>query len=432
MGVDGPHKTAGHLQNTPKTRLPLGASGSQSALYDAVSKQILRGQFPGGSGSGLQHHVVRIGCKSRHRVFGRHQEPIGDHCRKSARMDALSSPTPRSHGNVAYLSRAWPGEVRGLRIMRSGASNYARLRGVCTHCSVLLHHNLSCHAARAHHLGYVMTVLGYGRRCAGGGVEAVVRGSQVHGRMALGGAIETGFFTSRQMFCAQPPTAWKLLRSISNLTSQPPVGCIYFQISEICIHQNDDAMCACALRTDLYCSFSNCPLRQANVDAHIDAQNAALTLWEQSQIAPENTKNVAYTRKPHSMAAPIERPHRAAPIERPDRTAPMERPDRTAPTEHDPHRTAKSNEPNRTPPIERPNRTLQSNVHNRAARSNGPKPNVPNRAAPIERPNPNRPPASQSRKKKPTSEYHSTAHSQHSFALERLEDCSIIMCLSQR
>ena len=33
MGVDGPHKTAGHLQNTPKARLPLVAAGSQSALY---------------------------------------------------------------------------------------------------------------------------------------------------------------------------------------------------------------------------------------------------------------------------------------------------------------------------------------------------------------------------------------------------------------
>ena len=32
LGVDGPHKTAEHLQNTPKARLPLGASGSQSAL----------------------------------------------------------------------------------------------------------------------------------------------------------------------------------------------------------------------------------------------------------------------------------------------------------------------------------------------------------------------------------------------------------------
>ena len=32
LGVDGPHKAAGHLQNTPTTRLPLAASGSQSAL----------------------------------------------------------------------------------------------------------------------------------------------------------------------------------------------------------------------------------------------------------------------------------------------------------------------------------------------------------------------------------------------------------------
>ena len=37
MGVDGPHKTAGHLQNTPKTRLPLVAAGSQSALYGATA-----------------------------------------------------------------------------------------------------------------------------------------------------------------------------------------------------------------------------------------------------------------------------------------------------------------------------------------------------------------------------------------------------------
>ena len=33
MGVDGPHKTAGHPQDTPRTRLPLVAAGSQSALY---------------------------------------------------------------------------------------------------------------------------------------------------------------------------------------------------------------------------------------------------------------------------------------------------------------------------------------------------------------------------------------------------------------
>ena len=32
FGVDGPHKAAGHLQNTPRARPPLAASGSQSAL----------------------------------------------------------------------------------------------------------------------------------------------------------------------------------------------------------------------------------------------------------------------------------------------------------------------------------------------------------------------------------------------------------------
>ena len=45
-------------------------------LYDAVSKQILRGQFPGGSGSGLEHHLARFGCKSRHGVFGRGSPPL--------------------------------------------------------------------------------------------------------------------------------------------------------------------------------------------------------------------------------------------------------------------------------------------------------------------------------------------------------------------
>ena len=33
LGVDGPHKTAGHPQHTPGTCLPLAAAGSQSALY---------------------------------------------------------------------------------------------------------------------------------------------------------------------------------------------------------------------------------------------------------------------------------------------------------------------------------------------------------------------------------------------------------------
>ena len=28
LGVNGPHKAAGHLQNTPRTCIPLGAAGS--------------------------------------------------------------------------------------------------------------------------------------------------------------------------------------------------------------------------------------------------------------------------------------------------------------------------------------------------------------------------------------------------------------------
>ena len=40
--MDGPHKTAGHLQNAPKARLPLGASGSQSALYSIQGRPIFK------------------------------------------------------------------------------------------------------------------------------------------------------------------------------------------------------------------------------------------------------------------------------------------------------------------------------------------------------------------------------------------------------
>ena len=35
--MHGPHEAAGYLQNTPRTRLPLAASGSQSALYMAMA-----------------------------------------------------------------------------------------------------------------------------------------------------------------------------------------------------------------------------------------------------------------------------------------------------------------------------------------------------------------------------------------------------------
>ena len=36
LGVEGPHKAAGYLQNTLGVRLPLSAAGSQSALYMRV------------------------------------------------------------------------------------------------------------------------------------------------------------------------------------------------------------------------------------------------------------------------------------------------------------------------------------------------------------------------------------------------------------
>ena len=110
-------------------------------------------------------------------------------------MDTLPSPIPGSWGNIALLGRTWASGKRGLWSDAVGC-------------------------------------MGIWRRW--------VQLRQV-------------FFASRQMFCAQPPTAWKLLRSGGNLTSQPPVGCIHFQISEIYTHQSDDAMCACALHTDLYC-----------------------------------------------------------------------------------------------------------------------------------------------------------------------------------
>ena len=131
-------------------------------------------------------------------------------------------------------------------------------------------------------------------------------------------------------------------------------------------------------------AVSNCPLRQANVDAHIDAQNAALTLWEQSQIAPENTKNVASTRKPHSMAAPIERPHRAAPIERPDRTA----------QSSGPNGAARSDGPNRArPPQNGQIERTQPNAPDRAAKSNAPI-KRPQPSGQIERPHTERPKSS--------------------------------------
>ena len=44
---------------------------------DAVSKQILRGQFLGGLRSRLRHQVGRFECKSRHGVFGHSSPHLG-------------------------------------------------------------------------------------------------------------------------------------------------------------------------------------------------------------------------------------------------------------------------------------------------------------------------------------------------------------------
>ena len=56
MGVDGPHRAAGHLQNTPKACLPLVAAGSQSALYvlylGSLSREVCSGK--------MVDHVVGI------------------------------------------------------------------------------------------------------------------------------------------------------------------------------------------------------------------------------------------------------------------------------------------------------------------------------------------------------------------------------------
>ena len=83
-------------------------------------------------------------------------------------MDTLSSPIPRSTGNIAYLSRAWPSKIRGLGNMRPGAWAYGATEGGL--------HMLQCCATpkatlpgppHAHYVGDIMRVVGYGRGCAG-------------------------------------------------------------------------------------------------------------------------------------------------------------------------------------------------------------------------------------------------------------------------
>ena len=94
-------------------------------------------------------------------------------------MDALSSPIPRSRGRIAYLSRPWPSEIRGLGNLRSGA-------WVCGVTEGGLHALWQCAApkpklscpSRAHRLGHIMRVPGCGRGCAGG-----MFGGDIHPQM---------------------------------------------------------------------------------------------------------------------------------------------------------------------------------------------------------------------------------------------------------
>ena len=110
-----------------------------------------------------------------------------------------------------------------------------------------------------------------------------------------------------------------------------------------------------------------------------------------SQIAPENTKNAAYTRKPYSMAAQIERPNRAArsdgPIERPQSSGQIGRPQPNTPP---------TTRPNRTDPTERPRSSGQIERSNQTPATERPDRTAPYRTSQIKQPNPNRPRASQS------------------------------------
>ena len=151
-----------------------------------------------------------------------------------------------------------------------------------------------------------------------------------------------------------------------------------------------------------------------------------------SQIAPENTKNAAYTRKPYSMAAQIERPNRAArsdgPIERPQWSGLIGRPQpSTTPTER----------PNRTNPTERPRSSGQIERSNRTSTTERPDRTAPNRTSPIEQPQSSgqiqiahlRPRAG--RRSRPQN---TTAQLIHSTALrwKSLKSARMRMCLSQR
>ncbi len=93
---------------------------------DAVSKQILRGQFLGGSRSGLRHQVGRFECKSRHGVFGRGSPPLPTTKSPSAttvegvRGWTRSLRPPRDHAETSLtVGRARPERDSRVRNMRS-------------------------------------------------------------------------------------------------------------------------------------------------------------------------------------------------------------------------------------------------------------------------------------------------------------------------
>ena len=123
---------------------------------DAVSKQILRGQFPGGLGSGLRHQVGRFECKSRHGVFGHGSPPLPATKSPSAttvegvRAWTRSLRPPRDHAETSLtVGRARPERNYRVRTMRSRVWASRATEGIFVHYGVLLPLPLCYHAPRA-------------------------------------------------------------------------------------------------------------------------------------------------------------------------------------------------------------------------------------------------------------------------------------------
>ena len=123
---------------------------------DAVSKQILRGQFPGGLGSGLRHQVGRFECKSRHGVFGHGSPTLPATKSPSAttvegvRAWTRSLRPPRDHAETSLtVGRARPERNYRVRTMRSCVWASRATEGIFVHYGVLLPLPLCYHAPRA-------------------------------------------------------------------------------------------------------------------------------------------------------------------------------------------------------------------------------------------------------------------------------------------